>query len=143
MPGRDMFGEEVWDIFSRPARADAYSLVPDQHGAVAGPTRIDSSSRQDAAAFHRIWATLQDWERYGAETVPEAPPVPEYLVRYGRGNENVDLLLDVDGGYLSIYPSDEPETAKWISIRPGLEHLREQFDAMFGAPRNRDLRPNL
>jgi hypothetical protein len=93
--------------------------------------------------MHKIWAAMQDWESYKPDHVPEAPPVPEYLVRYGRDDDNVDLALDVDGGFLSIYPTGQPEAAKWISVEPVLVHVREQFEAMLGQPRNRDLRPNL
>ena len=143
MPGSNKFGEETWDIFSRAQRADAYVLRPEQGGQVAGSTTFASSGRRDAQALHRIWAFLQDHETYGETREPNVPPVPEYLVRYGRGAKSVDMVLDTDGGYLSIYKTGEPEAARWISVQPAITELSEVLDHLFERARVRDLRPNL
>jgi hypothetical protein len=93
--------------------------------------------------MHRIWAFLQDYRTFETGIELDTSPVPEYLIRYGRDGRSVDLVLDVDAGFLSIYPTGEPQAAKWVSVRPALNELTEQFDQLLGRRRVRDLRPNL
>jgi hypothetical protein len=143
MPGRDLFGEQNWDTFSRAKTADAYAVEPQPGGPIAGETTFASSSRRDPQAMHRIWAFLQDYKTFETSIEPSTPPVPEYLIRYGRDGRSVDLVLDVDAGFLSIYPTGEPEVAKWISVRSAIKELTEQFDQLLGRQGSRDLRPNL
>ena len=95
MPARELFGSEVWDTFSKAARADAYALKPDAAGMIAGPTTFASSARRDAQALHRIWSFMQDHETFGTER-PTNAPVPQYLIRYGRERKSVDLVFDIE-----------------------------------------------
>jgi len=143
MPGEDRFGEGPWDTFSRARTADAYALTPHDDGSIAGGTTFASSARRDPQAMHRIWAFLQDHKTFDQSPVPMTPPIPEYLVRYGRDGELVDLVLDVDEGWLSIYPTGNPSSLKWISVVPALTELTNEFDQLFQRAGPRDLRPNL
>src|SRR5687767_994751 len=87
MPGEDRFGEGPWDTFSRARTADAYALTPDDDGSIAGGTTFASSARRDPQVMHRIWAFLQDHKTFDQNPMPGRPPIPEYLVRYGRDGE--------------------------------------------------------
>jgi hypothetical protein len=142
-PGSDLFGDENWDVFSRAQRADAYALRPEKGGPVAGSATIDSSGRREPQTLHRIWSYLQDHKTYRVGAQPATSPVPEYLVRYGRGKKSVDLVLDVDEGYLSIYETGNHESILWISVEPAKVELANQFDYLFERRPLRDVRPNL
>lgn len=142
MPARELFGSEVWDTFSKAARADAYALKPDSAGMIAGPTTFASSARRDAQALHRIWSFMQDHETFGTER-PTNAPVPQYLIRYGRERKSVDLVFDIEGGYMSLYETGNAAGAKWLSIAPAVGPISEQLDQLFDKQRVRDFRPNL
>lgn len=143
MPGEERFGDELWDTFSRAHSADAYALAPAKGGRIAGGMTFGSSARRDAQVMHRIWSFLQDYETYDVRATPAKRPIPEYLIRYGRDGNYADLVFDVDEGWLSIYRTGEPESAKWISVAHARTELTEQFDHLFERSRVRDLRPNL
>jgi hypothetical protein len=143
MPARDLFGEESWEVFCEPQSSDAYALTPSAEGDVAGPTTLASSGRREAMSLHKIWAVLQDFKSFDVSDQPTQPPIPEYLCRYSRAGASVDLVLDTDEGFLSLYPTGEPESAQWISVRPRLQNLIQEFEGLLGTRQPRDLRPNL
>ena len=132
LPAADRFGDDVWEVFSRSQRVDAYRLKPFAEGSIAGPTTYSTSAKRDPHVMHRIWSFMQSEHTFDADAEPLGQPVPQYLIRYGRAEKSIDVVFDLQGGWLSMYETGDAQDAEWISILPAKEEIASDLERMFG-----------
>jgi hypothetical protein len=132
-PVREVFGEDLWDFVQYGVQWEFYQLSKAGSGPVVAPggLRIASSGRSSSDIGHKVWSFLQDYEAFDIGSVPGRAPRPQFILKIEKGPDTAFIAIDVDSGFLSLYPKGRFEHPKWLGFGPAKQRMKDLLSALF------------
>lgn len=134
----EYFGRDVWSVMEGADKLEAYKLEPttkpvDGKSVVHPGIAIVGAARDPGEEWLKLFSLLEDPRAYDWKSPVVGSVRPEFLLRFSRQRESVDVLISLSQDALSVGWADPSKPRKWVNIHDAKAGYAEKLSIVFSA----------